>query len=51
VIEQYRVLGYITKAIDKEESLMLKNLNVNNSYVMVKRNGFEVTTEIFNVAE
>lgn len=30
---------------------MLKNLNLNNSYVVVKRNGFEVTTELFNVAE
>lgn len=51
LIERYGILGYTTKAIDKENTLMLKNLNLNNSYVVVKRNGFEVTTEIFNVVE
>lgn len=51
LIERFGILGYNTKAIDKENTLMLKNLNLNNSYVIVKRNGFEVTTELFNVEE
>lgn len=51
LIERYGILGYTTKAIDKENTLMLKDLNLNNSYVLAKRNGFEVTTELFNVEE
>lgn len=51
IIEQYGMKGYTTKTIDKEDSLMLKNPHVSNSYILVKKNGYEVTIEVFNVAE
>lgn len=51
IIEQYGAKGYINKVINKEDSLMLKNPDIGNSYVIVKRNGYEVTIEVFNVAE
>ncbi|MDD4948778.1 hypothetical protein [Sulfuricurvum sp.] len=51
IIEQYGIKGYTTKAINKEDSLMLKNPDISNSYIVVKRNGYEVTIEVFNVIE
>lgn len=51
IIEQYGMKGYTTKAIDKEDSLMLKNPDISNSYIIVKKNGYEVIREVFNVAE
>ncbi|MDD2369188.1 MAG: hypothetical protein PHQ90_07800 [Sulfuricurvum sp.] len=49
IIEQYAPLGYTTRSIDKEDSLMLKNEYVNNSYILLKRDGFEATIDIYNV--
>lgn len=51
IVEQYEMRGYTTKAIDKEDSLMLKHPDISNSYIMLKRNGYEVTIEVFNVIE
>lgn len=49
IIEEYALLGYTVRTIDKHDSLMLKKENVTNSYVLVERDGFETTIELYNL--
>ncbi|HEX5329961.1 hypothetical protein [Sulfuricurvum sp.] len=51
IVEKYAPLGYTTRSIDKEDALMLKNEKVENSYILIKRDGFEAMIDLYNVKE
>ena len=49
IISQYTPHGYTNKVIDKAESIMLKNTDIQQSYISAKIKGHEMTLEAFNV--
>ncbi|WP_373033861.1 hypothetical protein [Sulfurovum sp.] len=49
LLRQYAPHGYTNKVIDKAKSFMLKNNEIQQSYVSAKIKDYEITLEAFNV--
>lgn len=48
IMQQYRALGYTTKAIDKHNMLMLKHEEFNDSHIIIKRINYNLIIEAYN---